>query len=101
MREGRVGALILAALLVSGGAGAAERGAVRAACRADAQRLCTGVEPGQGRIVACLRDKAEQLTPDCRNALRDAAERRTGQGAAGRGGAGDGRPSTDGAATPQ
>jgi hypothetical protein len=27
--------------------------AVRAACESDAQKLCAGVQPGGGRIVAC------------------------------------------------
>jgi hypothetical protein len=30
--------------------------AIRAACAEDAQKLCAGVQPGGGRIVACLRE---------------------------------------------
>src|SRR5260370_29481549 len=30
--------------------------AIRAACAQDAQKLCAGVQPGGGRIVACLKE---------------------------------------------
>jgi len=30
--------------------------AIRAACAEDAKKLCAGVQPGGGRIVACLRE---------------------------------------------
>lgn len=46
-----------------------DRAAVQAAarvCRADAARLCKGVQPGQGRVLACLREHREDLSEDCR-----------------------------------
>lgn len=46
----------------------AQRGAA-AACRADYDALCASVAPGGGRIVACLRQHAAQLSPACREAL--------------------------------
>ena len=39
------------------------------ACRADVQSLCAGVQPGGGRIVACLKQNQAKLSPDCRAAL--------------------------------
>lgn len=42
--------------------------AIRAACADDAQKLCAGVQPGGGRIVACLKDHKEQLSDRCRQA---------------------------------
>lgn len=41
-------------------------------CRSDYDRLCKGVMPGGGRVVACLAEKADSLTPDCKAALPEA-----------------------------
>lgn len=38
-------------------------------CRADFDRLCPGVQPGGGRILACLQRHASELTPQCREAM--------------------------------
>jgi hypothetical protein len=38
----------------------------RGACRADAQRLCAGVEHGGGRIMNCLAGQKDKLSDDCR-----------------------------------
>ena len=38
----------------------------RGACRADAERLCAGVERGGGRIVDCLAGQKDKLSDDCR-----------------------------------
>ena len=47
--------------------------ALRAACAADAQRLCAGVQPGGGRIVACLKDHKDALSDRCKQAAGLAA----------------------------
>lgn len=44
-------------------------------CRADADKLCQGVQPGQGRIAGCLVDKKAQLSPGCRQAIEDGERR--------------------------
>jgi hypothetical protein len=41
----------------------------RGACRADAQRLCAGVERGGGRIIACLAGQKDKLSDDCRKVV--------------------------------
>jgi hypothetical protein len=41
----------------------------RGACRADAQRLCAGVDRGGGRIFACLAEQKDKLSDDCRKML--------------------------------
>ena len=35
------------------------------ACRTDTQRYCKGVKPGEGRIIACLKENLESLTSVC------------------------------------
>jgi hypothetical protein len=37
------------------------------ACKADLDKLCPGVEPGHGRILACLEGKTDQLSPACKD----------------------------------
>src|SRR5260370_39855712 len=40
----------------------------RTACASDAQRLCAGVQPGGGRIVACLKEHKDSLSDQCKQA---------------------------------
>ena len=42
--------------------------AIRAACAEDAQKLCAGVQPGGGRIVACLKEHKDSLSDRCKKA---------------------------------
>src|ERR1022692_2368532 len=47
--------------------------ALRAACAEDAQKLCAGVQPGGGRIVACLKEHKDSLSDRCKQAAALAA----------------------------
>ncbi len=47
--------------------------AIRAACAEDAQKLCAGVQPGGGRIVACLKEHKDSLSDRCKQAAALAA----------------------------
>ena len=68
-------AAIVAAALAAGAAAAqtAPSGdradAAKKACKGDYQRLCSGVMPGGGRIVACLQNHSSELAPECAKAL--------------------------------
>jgi hypothetical protein len=42
--------------------------AIRAGCAEDAQKFCATVQPGGGRIVACLKDHKDSLSDRCRQA---------------------------------
>jgi hypothetical protein len=48
--------------------------AVRAACEADTQKLCAGVQPGGGRIVACLKEHKDQVSDGCKQAISKAKQ---------------------------
>ncbi len=50
----------------------AEKQAVRQACRDDFKTYCAGVQPGGGRIAACLQQNFDKLSPGCRDALKAA-----------------------------
>lgn len=41
---------------------------LRAACAEDAQKLCAGVPPGGGRVVACLKEHKDSLSDRCKKA---------------------------------
>lgn len=62
----------------------AEARALMQACRPDYASLCSGVQPGGGRVIACLRAQdSGRLTPACRDALPKAAAFRSRARAAG------------------
>jgi hypothetical protein len=53
---------------------------VLTACAADIKALCPGLEPGGGRIRQCMKEKPEQLSDGCKNAIAAArAQRRTNE----------------------
>jgi hypothetical protein len=48
--------------------------AARDACKTDAQRLCSDVVPGGGRIIRCLMEQRGQVSRHCLNALSAARD---------------------------
>ena len=65
--------LALAGALLSQSAGAEERliksfDAV-SACSGAIEKLCSGIEPGGGRIKACIQRKVSELSTPCKEAL--------------------------------
>lgn len=63
------------------------RGGALAACRADIQSLCAGVERGSGKIAQCLVQNRDKASPGCQSAIQAAAAngKRGGQQAGDRG----------------
>jgi len=43
--------------------------AARAACKADVEKLCKDVKPGQGRIAQCLKQNQAEVSPGCKQAM--------------------------------
>jgi hypothetical protein len=41
----------------------------RAACATDIQNFCPGVQPGGGRILACLKQHKDQVSDGCKQAV--------------------------------
>lgn len=56
-------------------AGAAEK-AGKGPCAEDAAKFCKGVEPGGGRVAACLKEHEKQLSQACVEKRAKAAEKR-------------------------
>jgi len=48
----------------------AQTAAERAACQADFEKLCPGVQPGGGRIIECLAQHMSELTPQCQTVVK-------------------------------
>jgi hypothetical protein len=48
-----------------------EMQAIRKYCESDIKRLCPTVEPGEGRIKACLVKHKEEMSVGCAVALKD------------------------------
>jgi cysteine rich repeat protein len=48
--------------------------AARAACSADSQQFCSGVQPGGGRMLACLKEHRDQVSPGCTQAIMNALQ---------------------------
>ena len=48
----------------------------RTACKADAEKLCSGVQPGGGRIAGCLKQNEAQVSDACKDAMANARHRK-------------------------
>jgi hypothetical protein len=55
--------------------------AVQAACREDVHRLCSGVQPGGGRIRQCMKEHRAEVSPGCVEAVRAARQGAKSSGA--------------------
>ena len=62
----RSGFVILTALLLSGSAAVAQTGKP---CADDIKKLCAGIQPGEGRIKACIKSHMAELSDPCKDAM--------------------------------
>jgi hypothetical protein len=60
------GLVILAALLLSGSCAMAQSGNP---CAGDVKKLCAGIQPGEGRIKACMKSHLSDLSQTCEDRL--------------------------------
>ncbi|MGE0280177.1 MAG: cysteine rich repeat-containing protein [Rhizobiaceae bacterium] len=65
-------AFILAFVTAQTAAGMAlaQTAAEQAACQANFQEFCKGVKPGDGRIIQCLNEHFDKLTPECQKIVK-------------------------------
>jgi len=63
----RSGLVILTALLLSGSAAVAQQAGKP--CAGDIKTLCAGIQPGEGRIKACIKSHLTDLSPACNDRL--------------------------------
>jgi hypothetical protein len=71
---------VLAGLQAGAGIASAQqdnRQTIKQACDADYRSLCAGVQPGGGRIVACLQQNNAKLSQQCREALQSVKTNRS------------------------
>jgi Cysteine rich repeat len=47
----------------------------RAACATDIQTLCPSVQPGGGRILACLKEHQDKVSDGCKQAVAKATQK--------------------------
>ncbi len=51
-------------------------------CQSDIQRLCPNVQPGGGRIIKCMSEHQDEISPTCKQAIAQADQTvAQGQGA--------------------
>lgn len=61
------------------GAHAGGHGAMKA-CKPDREKYCAGVEKGGGRVMACMKEHAAELSAGCKSAMQTMrAERKAGK----------------------
>ena len=58
------GLVILTALLLSGSVAVAQ---LAGPCSGDIKKLCAGIQPGEGRIKACIKSHLTDLSPTCQD----------------------------------
>jgi len=68
IRQLTVASLLSLAVISPGSTQAAK--APLALCKADAERICPGVAPGGGKIIACLKRHKNEVSVGCAKALK-------------------------------
>ena len=62
--------LLLLVISFPGSVLSAKAVAPLALCKADAERICPGVAPGGGKIIACLKQHKDEVSIGCAKALK-------------------------------
>ncbi len=70
VRKCAVAALSALTLLSLSNVASAQMADLMKYCKADAERLCPGIEPGGGRIVKCLKAQKMEVSIGCGKAIQ-------------------------------
>jgi hypothetical protein len=70
--KGIISFVFIFGLFVVASSAIAQQAAVRQACGAELQQHCAGVQPGDGRIRACVMNHFAELSEPCKQALLSA-----------------------------
>src|SRR5262245_10905189 len=62
--------LSLAVISLPASTQTAKAAAPLALCKADAEKICSGVAPGGGKLIACLKLHKEEVSVGCAKALK-------------------------------
>jgi hypothetical protein len=65
--------IVSGALMICVASSTAQQKAVAKACAADIKAQCAGVQPGEGRIKACINDHFKDLSEPCQAGLTKVA----------------------------
>ena len=76
IRQLTVASLLSLAVISPGSTQAAK--APLALCKADAERICAGVAPGNGKIIACLKQHRDEVSVGCAKALKELKTKKMG-----------------------
>ena len=63
----RSGLVMLTALLLSGSVAVAQQAGQP--CAGDIKTMCAGIQPGEGRIKACIKSHLTELSPTCQDVV--------------------------------
>ncbi len=68
----RIGLVVFIAVAVGFGFWSVPRAfAEKGACREDIEKFCKDVKPGEGRIVKCMKEHENELSPGCKANLAE------------------------------
>jgi hypothetical protein len=60
---------VLSILILAPVVASAQSGTVRQACKAELEQHCAGVQPGEGRLRACVKEHFAEFSEPCKAAL--------------------------------
>ena len=72
MHLGTVAAVTVGFILLAGTGAVAQEAQP---CKADVEKFCQGVQPGGGRIAACLKQHKDEVSPACKSRIAQAEKR--------------------------
>ncbi len=75
MRGLQLGIFTVAALVFLPAGAVQEQELGTGACRADAEKLCKDVQPGDGRLARCLKQREASVSPACKDAMAQARQK--------------------------